>query len=161
MKKYNPKYKTTYPAERRTDAEWEETALTYARWLAAKRGIEVPQAGLRGPRSYGYSMPTGVTYACVQWADVYEGRTRKRTRKWSGEVVYVQIATRRIRAVQWGYERGVYNTRKNGKQGAWLYNEFVPELEIELPHWDWVPKVIDLTDVLELDPAWEVLPLAA
>lgn len=87
----------------------EGRALQYAKWLAARDGVELPKLKTK----------------CV-WSGVYRGA------RWQ----------RRIRAVEWGRDEDVYNTRKDGRRGAWLYTRFVPELTIEIPNWDFDPEPI-------------------
>jgi hypothetical protein len=51
---------------------------------------------------------------------------------------------KRISAVEFGHKEEVYNTLKSGKRGAFLYKQFVCDLRIEIPHWDFVhPEVIE------------------
>lgn len=50
------------------------------------------------------------------------------------------IHCRRVQAVEWGHDEEVYNTRKDGRQGAYIYTKFVAELRIEIPNWDFDPR---------------------
>jgi hypothetical protein len=110
-----------------------EIAEKYARWLAARDGVSIPHGKIR-----------------VDWRHVYgEHRTRP-VKKWDGTIRPQQIAERRACAVEWGHEEEVYNTRKDGKRGAWLYNQFVADLRIEIPNWDFDPA----------EPTEELLPSA-
>jgi hypothetical protein len=108
----------------------EVRAIAYAKWLAERDGIELPKMECR-----------------VVWSGFVSGsKTRKRTR-WDGSVEVNKAWCNRISAVEWGREHEVYNTLKNGRRGAWLYNEFRAELTIEIPHWDFEPQVIvDIAD---------------
>jgi hypothetical protein len=110
------KYKTKIPSTAFTDAQWERTAITYALWLAEKRGIKLPECTSR-----------------VEWSDVavYTSTNKRRHEK-------------RIRAVTWGSWQEIYNTRKDDRRGAFSHKEWQVKFELELPHWDWNPeKVID------------------
>lgn len=98
-----------------TDETEEKKAQQYARWLAARDGIKIPTCGT----------------IRLDWSGVYS-KTRKTGR---GHAIY----ERRIRAVQWGHKEPVYNTRKDGRRGAWAYDKWVVDFEIGLPNWDWQP----------------------
>jgi hypothetical protein len=106
----------------RVPTDWSQAAIAYAMWLAKRDGITIPTD-------------------CEKPRAVWSGVNKLRGSKW--------IFERRIRAVSWGHEKDVYNTRKNGKRGAFLYRAFEAELTIELPHWDWQPEVFDESVILE------------
>jgi hypothetical protein len=115
------------------DASWERTAILYAEWLARRDGVALP-GGNERPKA--------------EWSGVYS-KTRKGAR---GQAIY----ERRICSVAWGHKEPVYNTRKDGRRGAWLYDQFVPVLTITIPHWDWQPEVTeehDVTDCPSIAPA--------
>ena len=133
MKK-RKKIKAYIPRCRFSDDDRERTAIAYAKWIAARDGIVIP------PPTWGLK-PRAI------WSGVYS-KTRKGKRGYA-------VFERRIRAVEWGREEDVYNTRKDGRQGAWSHKAWVSELTIELPHWDWQPEVIDTS---ETDDS---LPMAA
>lgn len=62
-----------------------------------------------------------------------------------------KIRESRIRSVEWGHEETVPDDRHpRGYYALW-----VCDLEIELPHWDWQPEVIDCS--LAANEAPEVL----
>ena len=132
MKK-RKKIKAYIPPCRFSDEDWQRTAITYAKWIAARDGVELP-APARGLK------PRAI------WSGVYS-KTRKGAR---GRPIF----ERRIQRVEWGREEDVYNTRADGRRGAWSHKAWKPELTIELPHWDWQPEVIDTS-------AEESLPMAA
>lgn len=116
----------TFMRRDRSDKGAEAQAITYALWLATRDGIELPTHREK-PR--------------VSWAGVY---SKTRTRRlpataWCPDPKPQAIYERRICAVEWGHEEERFNTRKDGKRGAWTHNEFVPVLRIEIPHWDWQP----------------------
>jgi hypothetical protein len=104
--------------------EWrKQQAITYVRWLAARDGIKLPKRGeIR-----------------VEWSSV-DSKTRTHThRRWDGSLLKYPIQERRIRAVSWGHEEERFNKRKDGRQGAWMHNEFVAEVTIDIPNWDFEP----------------------
>ena len=106
------------PNTNKSDAQWERVAVNYAQWLAARDGIVIPKSKLR-----------------VEWSGVYnEFKKRKQPYRNGRRATY----ERRIQAVTWGYKKPIYSERKAGRQGAWI-DEWVIELRIELPHWDFVP----------------------
>jgi hypothetical protein len=113
--------KTTYSKVIRSDNDWERIAITYVKWVANRRDIELPNR---------------CECPCIKvcWSSVGLS-TQTKTGRYRYE--------RRIRSVCWGHKEEVYNIRKDKKQGAYLYTKFVTELEIELPFWDWQPEVID------------------
>lgn len=99
----------------------ERRALEYARWIARRDGLTIPALKTK-----------------VIWCGIYSAHETRNVRHWSG--VKTQAAHfDRIRAVAWGCDHRVYNIRKDGSRGAYLYTEFRPEFTIELPHWDWEP----------------------
>jgi hypothetical protein len=109
------KYKT--PSVNRKVGTSEEynasRAIAYATWLAQRDGIELPK---------GYRIK-----ARVDWSGVYEGNTYRR----------------RVQGVEWGteYKEEKYNTRKNGRRGAYTHTvtNFDVALRIEIPNWNWMP----------------------
>ena len=112
------KVRRCVPNTNKSDDQWEHVAVNYARWLAARDGIAVPNRELR-----------------VEWSGVYnEFKKRKQPYRNGLSATY----ERRIQAVTWGYKKPIYSERKAGRQGAWI-DEWVIELRIELPHWDFVP----------------------
>jgi len=121
------------PPCRFSDEDWERTAIAYAKWIAARDGIVLP------PPTWGLK-PRAI------WSGVYSKARTNRGRP---------IWERRIKSVEWGREENVYNTRTDGRQGAWSHKAWKSELTIELPHWDWQPEVIDTS---ETDDS---LPMAA
>lgn len=122
-KRYKIKHKVTEP-ECSLDATQYNAAqaLKYARWLAARDGVTIP-AGLKSK---------------VVWSGVTSATKTRNVHHWNGtrtQAAYLK----RVQAVAWGRDHEVYNTRKDGRRGAWLYNEFRAELTIEIPNWDWEP----------------------
>jgi hypothetical protein len=116
--------KPVYPRERFTDRKWEQTAIEYVRWLAKRDGVALPENHWRNqPRA--------------MWSGVYS-KTRKRA---GGHPIF----ERRIQCVEWGHEEEVFNTRKDGKRGAWLYNKWVCEVRFTLPNWDFQPDLIEVS----------------
>ena len=112
----------------RVQTNFEATAVEYARWIARRDGISI----LTGPGSY-YKAHR------VEWGYV-ESATKSRTqRSWNGETRIVPMYEKRVRAVEWGHDEERFNERKDRRRGAWSHTEFVPELRIELPHWDFNP----------------------
>jgi hypothetical protein len=103
----------------RVATNWEQAAIAYARWLAARDGIALPTSRPR-----------------VEWSGV----NTLRGSKW--------IFERRIRAVSWGREESVFNKRKDGRRGAWSHNAFVADVTVPIPNWDWAPQVFDETPAL-------------
>ena len=102
----------------KSDEAWLATAIEYAKWIAKRDGIDLPAPG---------------TYRKTRadWSGAYS-TTRKAS---NGGFVY----ERRIRAVQWGDEVERFNTRKDGRRGAFIGKEQVTYFEIVLPNWDWQP----------------------
>lgn len=49
----------------------------------------------------------------------------------------------RIRGIAWGYDEEIYNTRKDGRRGAFLYKQWVETSRIEIPNWDFVHPPIE------------------
>jgi hypothetical protein len=95
-----------------------QQAINYARWLAQRGGIALPTAWGVEPKVY--------------WDGVYGahnaiGKPYKKARY-----------ERRARAVAWGRYEDRYNTRKDGKRGAWTHKEFVEEVRIDIPNWDFI-----------------------
>ena len=74
------------------------------------------------------------------WSGVYSATRMHTTKKWDGSKHVAGVYEKRAAAVEWGRERPVYNTRRDGKQGAWLYDEFVATFRIDLPNWDFNPE---------------------
>jgi hypothetical protein len=68
----------------------------------------------------------------IFWSGVYKKRK-------TGRPIY----ERRIRAVRWGRDEEVYNTRKDGRRGAWRFTQFVVDFEFPLPNWDWQPEMTE------------------
>jgi hypothetical protein len=101
----------------RVATNWEQAAIAYARWLAARDGIALPTSRPR-----------------VEWSSVFNPETNKNER--------------RIRAVSWGREESVFNTRKDGRRGAWSHNAFVADVTVVIPNWSWQPQVFDETPAL-------------
>jgi len=99
----------------------ERRAHEYAEWLCRRDGREIPDCR---------------TSRCV-WNSVEIGE-HQRKRRWGGSQTVI-VSSHRIQAVEYGHMREVHNTRKDGKQGAWLYNEFVAEFRVDLPNWDFNP----------------------
>jgi hypothetical protein len=116
-----PAYTDVRNADEKRRAD-EKTAEAYARWLAARDGI---------------ALPTGCKVR-VEWSGVYSKFKTRNVHHWSGTKTQ-EAYLKRIRAVSWGKDHEVFNTRKDGRRGAWLYNEFRAELTIEIPHWDFEP----------------------
>ena len=122
--KYKPRKLRAHVAVwKPSDAFYRQQAIEYARWLAARDGVALPGRGeIR-----------------VDWSAV-ESKTRKHKRTgWDGVTREFPIMERRIRSVSWGWEEPRYFQRKDGRQGAWLHNEFVAAVTIEIPNWDWQP----------------------
>jgi len=104
---------------------WERKAITYARWLAERDGIALPNGPdviLPGWNSRHWPRDANVS---IEWCTVYVPTK-------TGE----QRAEYRICSVSWGRVCGVFNMSK----------QFEADIRVELPHWDWVePEVIDLS----------------
>lgn len=84
-------------------------AIEYAKWLAARDGLELPNS----PK--------------IRFC-IYSGQ------------------------VQWGREEDVYNTRKDGRRGAWQGKCFEAEFTIQIPHWGWTPAE-PVEEILESEAA--------
>jgi hypothetical protein len=126
-----PSYRFKYGQKGADNAEKynERRAIAYAEWLAQRDGLTIPNE---------YKIKTR-----ADWSGFYSAtKTRKQTRSWSGTTEHA-IYCKRIRAVEWGIESQVehYNHRKDGRRGAWAYNEvkFEVLLRIEIPNWDFEP----------------------
>jgi len=100
----------------------ERHAYEYAAWLCQRDGREVPK---------------GLHHSRIVWGSVEIG-THTRKRRWGG-TQEISVTHARVQAIEWGHMREVHNERKDGKQGAWLYNEFVPEFRVDFPNWDFNP----------------------
>lgn len=104
------------------DSTDERHAESYARWLAQRDGIDIAH---------------GLTCR-VEWSGIYSATKTRNVRHWNGTKAQAAYL-KRVRAVAWGRKHERYNERKDGKRGAWTHNEFVAEVTIELPNWDWEP----------------------
>lgn len=123
-KRYKVRHKVTVPASELDSTDYNAAqAVKYALWLAARDGVVIP---------------AGLTRRVV-WSGIYSATKTRNVHHWNGTQTQAAYL-KRVRAVEWGREHEVYNTRKDGKRGAWLYNEFRAELTIEIPNWDWEPK---------------------
>lgn len=98
----------------------ERQAITYARWLAARDGIELP--------TY-HDQPRAL------WSGV-ESKLRRAS---NGRFCFEP----RIRAVAWGHDEAIFNVRKDGRRGAWCGKRFESAFEMPLPHWDWRPNMTE------------------
>jgi hypothetical protein len=111
------------PTSRDRDAtRGERHAIEYAEWLCKRDGREVP---------------SHCHHTHIVWNSVEVG-THERKRKWGGTQTVI-VTEPRVEAVEWGHMREVYNERKDGRRGAWLYNEFVAEFRVDFPNWDFNP----------------------
>jgi hypothetical protein len=111
------------PARKPSDDWYRQQAINYALWLAKRDGIEIPRG----------------VQARVNWSGVCS-KTRMHTHKrWDGSLHRHPIYEQRAESVSFGREEPRYNKRKDGRQGAWSHNEFVPEVTIGIPNWDWQP----------------------
>ena len=111
------------------DAYNEKLARRYVEWLAERDGIKIPNC----PKSR------------VVWSGFYSASKKRKHKRWSGEIVEQEAYCKRIQAIEWGRDEERYNTRKDGRRGAWSHNEFMPDLRIEIPHWDFEPIVTEET----------------
>jgi hypothetical protein len=107
-------------------------AIKYAKWLAARDGIEIPRRLKTRP----------------VWGGFYSAWRKRRQRYWDG-VRTVEVWCKRIQAVEWGHEEERYNQRKDGTQGAWTHNEWVADLRIDIPHWDFEHPPIEACEILD------------
>ena len=130
------KSKTPTPArlsKEAREAREEAKVIAYARWLASRDGIEIQS-------SYEYACKIS-----VDWRTVYS-RYRKRVRRFWNGTHEVETTYKRAAAVEWGHDESVYNTRKDGRQGAFLYRQFVCDVRIEIPNWDFEHPPIELCE---------------
>jgi hypothetical protein len=99
----------------------EQQAIEYARWLAARDGIV---------------LPTGKEVKIwIDWQTV-ESKTKKTSRRrWDGSVIEQPALERRAASVAWGHDE----PRKMPGRYGWRYNEFVCDVRIDIPHWDFDP----------------------
>lgn len=111
------------------DAYNERRAIDYAAWLANRDGLAVPAE-------------RNIKKRC-DWSGIYSEVKTRTGRHWDGNRFTMKAQAtyiKRIRAVEWGTEskEEVYNTRKDGRRGAWLHNitHFEVMLRVEIPHWD-------------------------
>ena len=108
----------------------EKQAIGYVRWLAGRDKIEIYS---------GYSCKTR-----CDWRDVdIPGKTVGR--HYYNGTRQVQATEKRISAVEHGHEEEVFKIRKDGSRGAFLYKQFVCDVRIEIPNWDFVPSCTDET----------------
>lgn len=135
--KYRIRHKVTpahvEPRDKDRDRKIDERrAKQYALWLAQRDGLAIPCGECR-----------------VEWAGIYSTTQTRKVRSWNG--VRTQAAyLPRIRAVEWGRMQPCYNTRKDGRRGAWTHDEFVAYLRIEIPHWDFEPtEPVEETEFLQ------------
>jgi hypothetical protein len=140
VKRPGEKYKMAYKAPRKVatllpggaDAYNKRNAIAYARWLAARDGITIP-----------------TTLKCrIEYSYVYSSFRKRKVRSWAGvseQASGQRRGQRRIRSVSWGRDIERYFPRKDGRQGAWTHTEFVPELTIAIPHWDFEHPPIEET----------------
>jgi hypothetical protein len=111
----------------------------------AARVKKIRAAARRCPRVGPNWDLTAINYA--RWLAARDGialPTSKPRVDWSW--VYIQATgknERRIRGVSWGHEKDVYNTRKDGRRGAWSHRIFVADVTVAIPNWDWRPEVFD------------------
>lgn len=98
-----------------------DRAINYALWLAQRDGIVLPTYGAK-PRAV--------------WSGFYSAHKQRIHRRWDDSTIKVAVYCKRVCAVEWGHKEPRYNTRKDGRRGAWLCDEFVPVARIEIPHWD-------------------------
>lgn len=125
VKQPGEKYKMRYRPAKYSPPRDRESNDAYNMQLAIKY-IEWMQATGRAPQR-----PNGcgtVTRAIWEHVDIggakwYEGH--------------------RVRAIKWGHMQDVYTTRKDGRRGAFLYQEFVEEFRVEIPHWNFVHPPIE------------------
>lgn len=132
--RYKLKHKVSRPvhADCTADEYNEGKAKAYVRWLANRDGITIPALKQR-----------------VIWSGFYSATKTRNVKHYNG--VRTQPAfMKRIEAVEWGHKEPVYNTRKDGRRGAYLYSNWICELRIDIPHWDWEPA----------EPAFEQLDWA-
>lgn len=121
--KITPAYRDMRDAEQKRATD-ERRAIQYARWLAARDGKAIP------------ALPV----CRVQWDGIYSAtETRTIVSGYPKRPQAIAAYLKRIRAVEWGWDEKVYNTRKDGTRGAYLCTEFRAEFTIEIPHWDWEP----------------------
>lgn len=125
--------KTVRPAES-TAGYNEQRAKLYAEWLAARDGIEIP-----------------LDLKCVvDWSGINSAYRKHKTKRWDGSPSETPAFQRRIQSVSWGRKQERFNTRKDGQRGAWTHNEFVAEITIQIPNWDFEhPPLIEDTDLAE------------
>lgn len=111
----------------------ELAAMRYARWLLVREGKEVPVLECR-----------------VEWGGVYSLHKTRQHKCWNGETAKREIYCRRVRAVIWGRKKTpVYNTRKDGRRGAWSHDTFEIEMRVVIPHWDFEHPPIELCEALD------------
>ena len=114
----------------------EAKAKAYALWLVARDGVELPDYG----------------EVRVEWNGILSAyRTKRNVDRWTGETTEAAVWCKRISAVLYGHKKDVYNTRKNGSRGAWLYSEFVTDFRVELPNWEFEPRPAELCAEPELE----------
>lgn len=101
-------------------------AVQYAEWLAERDGLAVPAE-------------RNIKARC-DWTGIYSKARTRNSRRWDGSLSEQPAYLKRVRAVEWGTEwkEEVYNTRKDGKRGAWSHNlmHFDVLLRVEIPNWD-------------------------
>jgi hypothetical protein len=123
----------------------EEAALKYARWLATRDGKDVQRYRTRFEQRDEFWVRDSYR---VEWGCVESKHKRRRRRpRWTGGFsAEFPAMLDRVRAVEFGTARNVYNERKDGRQGAYLYTEFVSEIRIEIPHWDFEYPPLELCE---------------
>jgi hypothetical protein len=117
----------------------ERHAIAYARWLAERDGVDIPKTA----------------EARVVWSGIYSGTKKRTHRRWDGGTSQHAAYCKRIEAVEFGrkYREEHYNTRADGKRGAWLYttNKMEIAARIEIPNWDWEPaEPVEEVDAAEM-----------
>lgn len=101
--------------------EWH--AVEYVNWIAKRDGLTIPLCPVQK----------------IIWSGIYSAHETHTHRRYDGTLVKSPRYLHRIQAVAWGHNEEIYNTRKNGQRGAYLYTSFVEEFRIEIPHWDFEP----------------------
>jgi hypothetical protein len=105
--------------------------------------VGLPRATVKTCAAIARALNSAMNFGCaisyrVEWGHV-ESKHKRRCRRprWQGDAAAEFPATlERVRAVEFGFGRNTHNERRDGRQGAYRYTEFVPEIRIEIPHWD-------------------------
>jgi len=126
---YKLKYKTRiiHHSIETTDKYNERRAIEYAKWLAQRDGITIPDESV----------------VQAEWTWFVSSYYKTRRRFWNG-TREVKKSTKRIKAVQWGHNEIRHYNRTDRHSS--IYTQFVADLTIPIPHWDFEHPPIDGID---------------